>query len=357
MAVIGYWIIFPFWLAGMIISTLLRAVRLPDFGTGDATFHMLSMLGSAVHLGPVIALSIVKIFFPRLLDDLFFRTLRVVDPEHCKLLQQAPSAGFRKSIKKFFKRITRYLLYASLYAIASLFLGVFTRRVFKFILVAKLFGVAFAFLCAFFSFFPFTEPLVTALVEYRLYSRSMTREILDPYFRRVGHLRGYRYVEREFLQQNQFALFAFSVPFLMGMKVPFVGVLFWALAQCAIVLLLVDADAPLPGSKHRSMASSSSPSSVSGTQKMQQDGSTEEDNEEEQEDGGDDEGRGLKAGNNDGDVDSLAVNGVDLNTVALWVVGAVGVVVKVLVGWGIKAYAARHQHHHRRQGQGISKTR
>ena len=314
-ALIGYVVIFPFWFLTVITSTILRTLHLPDFGLGDATFHMFEMLGSMVHLGPVVALSVVKICFPGMLDDLFFKMLYIVDPENAKRLKDARTPGFGKSLSRFGRRMGRYLLYASLYAFASLFLGSMTRSVFKFILVCNLFGPGFGFVCAFFALFPFSEPLVTAVVEYRLLSRSMTREILDPYFRRM-HLKSKE--EGAFLSQNQYALFSFSVPFLLLMKLPFIGVLFWGFAQCAIVVFLVDSEAPMPGQRQSARVSRDEKDVLPAeSPPVRKKDSTET-------------GRG-RLEEDEEEVDSLRVNGIDFNALSLVILSVLFLVLKFII--------------------------
>lgn len=76
-------------------------------------------------------------------------------------------------------------------------------------------------------------------------TRSLTRQLLLPYFARVG--RGFTHAQKaKWYREREGVLFGFSLPFFLSMRLPYVGVLVYGLAAASTAFLVSKVSGPPP---------------------------------------------------------------------------------------------------------------
>lgn len=170
--------------------------------------------GTALALlaAPMLALFVVNLAFPFLADAVFMAGARAADPQLAARLEKPADVGLVASVVGSVRR----LLY---------FLGVTLATV----VVALV---------------PVIGAVLGPALNLWFASRTLSWELLDPYFERVGH----DYArQRSLVKARRATLAGFGLPWTMLMALPIVGPLLFGLAQAGVAALVVEdfeADTP-----------------------------------------------------------------------------------------------------------------
>src|SRR5690606_13044219 len=84
---------------------------------------------------------------------------------------------------------------------------------------------------------PFVGPVLGPPLQLAYAARSLTWELLDPYFERAGH--DYPR-QRSILHARRATMVGFGLPWALVMAVPLVGPLLFGLAQAAVAVVVIE---------------------------------------------------------------------------------------------------------------------
>jgi len=90
---------------------------------------------------------------------------------------------------------------------------------------------------------PGTKNLAILFLETLFASRTLMRELLEPYFARITFGKEEK---RKWFREREGVLFGFAIVFYPLVRLPLVGMLFFGVAQAASALLLVKTTHPPP---------------------------------------------------------------------------------------------------------------
>lgn len=186
-------------------------------------------------------------------DDLFMTSLRWVDKLRTEkhhvatgrkiVEQETPSINLdlyrpRYDSNFYNRTFKRTLIGLSIYACSHIpKIGTFVLPSVTFWTLKGTVGIVPAF--AFFSIAGLTLPRHIFVVFLQTYfsTRSLTRQLLIPYFARVGE--GFsHYQKAKWYREREGVLFGFSLPFFLLMRLPYIGVLMYGLAVASAAFLV-----------------------------------------------------------------------------------------------------------------------
>jgi len=154
---------------------------------------------------PLVALTIVNLAFPLLAERLFYSALAVIHPARAAELMAQPGIPTAKALVDALARMALFLGLSTLAFIGSLI--------------------------------PVVGSIGGPVAQTYLTSRTVTWELLDPYFDKLG----WRLPEqRQFVAAHRSAMVGFGVPVALLMMLPLVGPLVFGLAQAAAARLVTD---------------------------------------------------------------------------------------------------------------------
>ncbi|KAI8393740.1 uncharacterized protein BYT42DRAFT_591371 [Radiomyces spectabilis] len=200
---------------------------------------------------PLVGLMLMRYVYPKPLDDLFMESLRYIDSQHPDRAPYAPAfqkRNYRKEIwpqmKGYMKRMWKNLrLGLVIYALS--FMPIVGPYVFPAAAAyatyrslgntqAVVVGICFLFLPQ-----GATKTLVRALIG----MRTLMRELLEPYFARMGmsHKEKLRW-----FSGRKDVLFGFSAIAYILVRIPFVGVIGYGISQAAAAYMLTAVIDPPP---------------------------------------------------------------------------------------------------------------
>ncbi|CAG8794957.1 18645_t:CDS:2, partial [Racocetra persica] len=90
---------------------------------------------------------------------------------------------------------------------------------------------------------PGTKPIAMVFLESVYSSRTLMRELLEPYF---GRIKFDKEIKRKWFREREGILFGFSIAFYSLIRLPLVGMMFYGIAQAAAALVLVKTTEPPP---------------------------------------------------------------------------------------------------------------
>jgi uncharacterized protein involved in cysteine biosynthesis len=159
----------------------------------------------ALVAAPMLALFVVNIGLPFLADGVFMAGMRAADPTIAARLEQPSELGFIAATLGSVRR-------------AVYFVGV----------TLALFGL---------TLVPFLGPVLGPPLQLWYAARTLSWELLDPYFERRGH--DYKH-QQDIVRARRATLAGFGLPWAAVMALPFVGPLLFGLAQAAVASVVVE---------------------------------------------------------------------------------------------------------------------
>lgn len=175
-------------------------------GWKSLAMHGLRVLGIAAVLvgGPILALLTMNVVFPFFSEPMFMAGLRAADPARAERVAAGPGMPIATSAGIAVTRLLRYL------------------------------GLTIALLLV--GLIPLVGGIVAAIGQTLLTARTVSWELLDPYFDRLD-IRGPE--QREFVARHRDALLGFGLPLALLLAIPLVGPLLFGLVQGAAGTFLV----------------------------------------------------------------------------------------------------------------------
>lgn len=167
----------------------------------------LRIAGTAIALfaAPVLALFTVNIVFPLFAESVFFAGMRVVAPAQASALQAQPGLPI----------------------VTSVWLAV----------VLLLYFVGLSLMAFALAFVPVVGPVLGPLAQIWITAKTLGWELLDPYFDKREMRFG---SQRDYVNARSKAIVGFAMPFVFVLAIPFVGPLFFGMAQAGAAMLLVE---------------------------------------------------------------------------------------------------------------------
>lgn len=168
---------------------------------------LLRLGGTALALiaAPMLALFVVNVVFPFLADAVFMAGVRVADPKLADRLEKPAELGLVTSVVGSIRRLVSFV------------------------------GVTLALVA--FSLIPLVGPVLGPILELWFAARTLSWELLDPYFERAGRDHA---AQTRIVTARRATLVGYGLPWTFVMALPVVGPLLFGLAQAGIAALVVE---------------------------------------------------------------------------------------------------------------------
>jgi hypothetical protein len=208
---------------------------------------------------PTLVVNFMRSVEPQPFDDLFMTSMAWVDQEYLKRHQNEDKTTLRPLYAPALKRyipiyrstfvnrtLKRTALGLAVYALS------FLPRVGRFVLPAVSFytlhqAVGLVPAGIFFGVATLILPrhYFVVLLQTFFSTRSLTRQLLQPYFARVG--KGFTsYQKAKWFREREGLVFGFALPFVLALRVPYIGVLAYGLASASAAFLVSKVTTPPP---------------------------------------------------------------------------------------------------------------
>lgn len=204
---------------------------------------------------PFLGLLFLRYVYPKPLDDIFIQSMQFVDQTYVQKhsaqgereLRPSYSASLNKypyhssrvtNMHNFFRRYYKRLrLFIPVYLASSLpVVGPLALPMAGFYTLLKNLGLPAALVFSvIITAVPPLKPLATLFLESFFSSRTLTRELLEPYFARVKFTPKQRAL---WFKERESVLFGFGLVFYWLLRLPFLGVLFFGVAQASAAFLI-----------------------------------------------------------------------------------------------------------------------
>ena len=213
---------------------------------------------------PFLMLNFFRNFEPQPFDELFMESMRWVDhiytENHTGEVKQSLRSFYITSLQvykptyrnTFYSRTAKRALFGLLLYSFSFVPGIgkFVLPGFSFYTLNKAVGLIPA--AAVFAIATIFLPRSSFVVLLQTYfsTRSLTRQLLLPYFARVGTAFT-KYQKAKWFREREGVLFGFALPFFILMRIPYVGVLAYGLASASAAFLVSKITRPPPEDKEK----------------------------------------------------------------------------------------------------------
>lgn len=208
---------------------------------------------------PFLLLNYFRSVKPETFDSLFLESMRWVDHIYTQKHAGESKANLRKFYittleaygpiyqNDFYNRTGKRVLFGLLLYMGSYLprVGQFILPAFSFFTLNRAIGVIPAFM--FFSAATLLLPrhFFVVLLQTYFSTRSLTRQLLLPYFARVGG--GFTtYQKAKWYREREGVLFGFALPFFLLMRIPYIGVLSYGIASSSAAFLVSKITHPPP---------------------------------------------------------------------------------------------------------------
>ncbi|ORY84417.1 hypothetical protein BCR37DRAFT_391996 [Protomyces lactucae-debilis] len=210
---------------------------------------------------PTLVVNYMRSVEPKPFDDLFMSSMSWVDSEYERRHQGEDKASLRPAYTTNLKRykpeyrstfVNRTLKRTGLGLI--IYLLSFTPKVGSLVLPAVSFytlhqAVGLVPAGVFFALATLILPRHYFVVLLQTYfsTRSLTRQLLQPYFARVG--KGFTtYQKAKWFREREGVVFGFALPFVLALRIPYVGIMTYGLASTCAAFLVSKVTTPPPES-------------------------------------------------------------------------------------------------------------
>ncbi|CAG8444596.1 3436_t:CDS:2 [Ambispora leptoticha] len=210
---------------------------------------------------PFLGLLFMRYIYPQPLDSLFLESLRQIDivylrkhqgeqelrPPYASALERYDlDINYWAEMRAYMMRTFRDLRWTALLYLASL-IPLVGRLIYPaasaYALVNSLGLYPATTVGVLMYITPGTKKFAILFLETLFSSRTLMRELLEPYFARIPFSREKR---KKWFRERETILFGFSIAFYPFIRLPLVGMLFFGVAQAAAALLLVKTTEPPP---------------------------------------------------------------------------------------------------------------
>eukprot|EP00732_Lithocolla_globosa_P004343 Lithocolla_globosa_v1_NODE_3969_length_1541_cov_9.732840.p1 type:complete len:293 gc:universal NODE_3969_length_1541_cov_9.732840:28-906(+) len=199
-----------------------------------------------INVTPFLGLLFVRYIWYQPLDNITKHALHAVDPTFAEELYAIVPRSMGEELTLFAKRTGKLLAsYAVVWMLSMLpVVGPFIPPLAELYLLSMSVGLPLAVSISLLSFLPFLHVYSLQILKFWGVCRSLSRELLEPYFCRV---RFSAVEKRAFFLEHGLKLVGFTLPYVVALNIPLVGPVVFAFAQAGIAPVLV-ASAQLPTS-------------------------------------------------------------------------------------------------------------
>ncbi|CAG8470066.1 2837_t:CDS:2 [Paraglomus occultum] len=252
-------LLLPLKILRFILGIFIRIIGFSNTGLGDNDFS--SWVANWVFNLPLFGLLFMRYIYPEPLDSLFLESLRQVDyqylkkhndesdlrPAYAPLLEKYDNTiNYWDEMKRYIKRTLIQMRNATALYMLS-FIPLVGRMVYPAAsawYLINLLGLYPACAVGVLMYItPGTKYLAIVFLETLNVTRTLTREVLEPYFSRIKFGNEEK---KEWFKEREGILLGFSIAFYPLIRLPLLGMFFFGIAQAAAALLLVKVTDPPP---------------------------------------------------------------------------------------------------------------
>ncbi|KAM9968550.1 hypothetical protein ACTFIW_007700 [Dictyostelium discoideum] len=232
----SYLVIFFMTFPIRLIISFLTWIGVSHLESIDQMLDTKQVVDDIAYFIPLVVVGTLRYVVPTFNEDMFFFVLESQDKKlssylkECKILKTYPMIGYLKRFSKLAVMGIVVMIFGYIP-----YIGDFVLAVAQFYYSYKPLGQGTAFFLSLFSLYGPTKGMAANVLKTSMAANSLGKELLEVYFMRLPDYKQEVYIYRRFYGW----IFGFSMLWTTVLRFPFVGAIFWGIAQGSTAFLIL----------------------------------------------------------------------------------------------------------------------